>query len=358
MRKTRRRKNAKKRIDRVSIFELEKLKHHALNFGLGVQSTVMVLKVLKGELPAPTCIVFADPMWEVKDSYENLERIKPMIRKSGVPFHIVSAGDIRNDPVDLHRVEMPMFVNSSRYETIEGKMELLIKDTTKAWKKKAKEIEKKQAQQELFVEELLPLDETIHRACTQFGKKVQAGEIKSGWMQMNTSQIGRQCTEKYKIRAVMKMLREDYGATYKNPIGQWLGITTDEFTRMKVSPVKASVLMYPLIDLGMSRDDCIEYCEDEGYPVPAKSACIGCPYHSNKTWNTLTPEQIEDVAEYEESLIQMIASDPKLRYLPYFVNGVRAHRDMRPIDDYPFRNQLLNIAESDSPCSGQAGCFL
>lgn len=356
MRKTRRRKNAKKRIDRVSIFELEKLRHHALNFGLGVQSTVMVLKVLKGELPPPTCIVFADPMWEVADSYENLERIKPMIHKSGIPFHIVSAGDIRNDPVKLGRVEMPMFVNASRYETIEGKMNLLIKDTTKAWKKEKKRREG--LQQDLFEEELLSLEETIHIACTRFGEKVKAGEIKSGWMELNTSQIGRQCTEKYKIRAVMKMLREDYGATHKNPIGQWLGITTDEFTRMKVSPVKASILMYPLIDLGMSRDDCIEYCEQEGFPVPAKSACIGCPYHSNVTWNTLTPEQIEDVAEYEEQMIQMIASHPTLKYLPYFANAVRVHRDMRPIDDYPFRNKLLQIEPGESPCSGQAGCFL
>ena len=351
MRRTRR-KNTKKRIERVSIFEKDKLKHHALNFGLGVQSTALVLKVLNKEIPAPDLIVFADPMWEVGGSYENLERIKPMIDKSGIPFRIVSAGNIRDDGVELERLEIPCFVNASRYETVEGKMKLLIRDVTKAWNKNRK---KEDEHPTLFTQYELSLEETIHRACTEFGENVKAGKIKSGWKEMNTSQIGRQCTEKYKIRAVMKLLREEYGASHTKPIGQWLGITTDEFTRMKISPIKASILMYPLIDLGLSREDCEAYLDEQGYPVPPKSACIGCPYHSNKTWNTLTDEQIEDVAEFEESLIQMIANHPTLKYLPYLINGVRVHRLMRPIDDYPFRNDAPQN-EDDSPCA--SGCFL
>ena len=347
-----RRTNTKKRIERVSIFEKEKLKHHALNFGLGVQSTAMVLKVLKKELPAPDVIVFADPMWEVEGSYKNLERIKPMIDKSGIPFRIVSSGNIRDDGVDLGRLEMPFFVNATRYETVEGKMELLIKDVTKAYKKSRK---KDDEHPTLFTQVELSLDETIHRACTEFGKKVQAGEIKSGWKEMNTSQMGRQCTEKFKIRAVMKMLREDFGASAKKPIGQWLGITTDEFTRMKVSPIKASVLMYPLIDLGLSREDCEDYLDSQGYPVPPKSSCLGCPYHSNTTWNTLTQEEIEDCAEAEEEYIQMIANHPTLKYAPYLINGVRFHRDMRPIEDRAFKNDPTEDS-NDSPCA--SGCFL
>lgn len=351
MRKTRR-KNVKRSNERITIFEKHKLRYHALNFGLGVQSTVMVLMGLNGELPRPDVIVFADPMWEAQKSYENLEHIRPMIEKSGVPFEIVSAGNIREDGIKLHRIEMPFFINSTRYETVEGKMELLIKDTTKAWKKEQKR--KEQLQQDLFAKEQLSLEETIHHACTMFGQKVQAGEIKSGWMDMNTSQIGRQCTAKYKIRAVMDMLREKYGASPKRPIGQWLGITTDEFTRMKTSPVKSSILMYPLIDLGMSRENCIEYCEDHNFPVPVKSACVSCPYHSNTLWNTLSDEQIEESADFEERNIQMIANDPKLKYLPYFSNGVRVHNSMQPIDERPFENKTAE--ETEHPCV--SGCFL
>ena len=346
------RKNTKKRIERLSIFEKDKLKHHALNFGLGVQSTAMVLKVINNELPPPDVIVFADPMWEVEGSYENLERIKPMIKKAGIPFEIVSAGNIREDGIKLHRIEMPFFVNATRYETIEGKMKLLISDTTKAWKK-AKE-RKENLQQEIFAEKQLSLEETIHKACTEFGKKVQAGEITSGWKEMKTSQIGRQCTNKYKIRACMDMLREKYGASHKKPIGQWLGITTDEFTRMTTSPIKASVLMYPLIDLGLSREDCEDYLDEQGFPVPPKSSCTSCPYHSNALWNTLSDGQIEESADFEERNIQMIANDPKLKYLPYFSNGVRVHNSMQPIDERPFENKPTE--ETEHPCV--SGCFL
>lgn len=352
-RKPKARKNAKPRLERVTIWEMEKLEKHSLSFGLGVQSTAMVLKVINGELPRPNLIIFADPMWEDQGSYENLERIKPMIQDSGIPFHIVSAGNIREDGIKKHRLEVPFFVNASRYETIEGKMKLLISDTTKAWRKEHKKAE---VNTELFLEPELNLEDTIHKACTEFGKKVEIGLIKSGWKEMKTSQIGRQCTEKYKIRSVMKLLREQYGASAKTPIGQWLGITTDEWHRMKISRIKASVLMYPLIDLGMSRTDCEEYCEDHDFPIPVKSACLMCPFHSNVLWKTYNDEQINDVADWEEENIQMIASDPKLRHLPYFTNGVRVHNSMQPIDERPFDSTTQE--DKGSPCMGNAGCFL
>ena len=341
----------KRRNDRISIQERHRLKHHVLNFGLGVQSTAMVLMCLKGILPKPTAIIFADPHWEVSGSYENLDRIHPMVAEAGIPFHIVTAGDIREDSLELNRIEMPFFINASRYITIEGKLELLKSDVTKAWRKQQK---LKSEHPSLFDMDM-GLEETLHHACTEFGKKVKAGEIRSGWEAVKTTQIGRQCTEKYKINAVMKFLRKNYGASLKNPIGQWLGITTDEFTRMRTSPVKASVLMYPLIDLGLSREDCETFLNDEGFPIPPKSACIGCPYHSEKTWSTLGTEDLEEVADFEEDMIQMIASNPKLRNLPYLSNGVRVHRSMIPIDELTFSKEP-DSDDSDTPCA--SGCFL
>ena len=32
----------------------------------------------------------------------------------------------------------------------------------------------------------------------------------------------------------------------------------------------------------MSRNDCIEFFKDNNFPVPVKSSCVFCPYHSNK----------------------------------------------------------------------------
>lgn len=345
------RKNRTRRNDRISVFEKDRLHANSLNLGLGVQSTAMTLKVLNKELPRPDAIIFSDPMWEDEGSYENLERIRPMIEGAGIPFHIVSSGNIRENNITTGNAELPYYVNPSRYITIEEKMKLLVSDTRRQWYKDRRNAKR---QGTLFPQK--SLEETIHEACTQFGKKVQAGLIKSGWKEMKTTQISRQCTKLYKIEPVTRFLRENYGADAKTPVGQWLGITVDEWHRMTTSPIKAAVLMYPLIDIGMSREDCELYLEEQGFPVPVKSACVGCPYHSTAGWNNLTDAQIDDVADFEEGVLQMIANDPKLRYYPYFVNGARVHRSMVPIDERPFKKE--SDEDEGSPCMGQAGCFL
>lgn len=339
-------------MKRITIFEMEKLPFHAISWGLGVQSTSMIAKVLAGELPRPDCIIFADPAWEVRGSYECLDFMRPLIEQARIPLHIVSGGDLRDDNINSGRTELPYYVNASRYATIEDKMELLISDTKRQWYKNKK---RAGGTLPLFPEMELGLEDTIHRACTEFGKKVAAGEIESGWIEMKTSQIGRHCTSKYKIQPVLTFLRETYGIGLKKKAGQWLGITTDEFTRMATSRVKASELMYPLIDLRLSRDDCEVYLLEQGIPIPPKSACIGCPYHSDATWKLLDDEQMEDVADFEEEVNQMIANDEGLRNLPYFANGARLHPSMVPIDERPFDR---NEGEGLSPCTGSAGCFL
>ena len=58
--------------------------------------------------------------------------------------------------------------------------------------------------------------------------------ITEGWMEMSVTRLGRQCTEKYKIAPVNKHCRLNYGAHHTTPVGTWLGISTDEWTRMAV----------------------------------------------------------------------------------------------------------------------------
>lgn len=350
-------KRKKRSNARISVFQKHKLPFHTLSWGLGLQSTAMIAKILAKELPRPDCIIFADPKWEVEGSYDTLDYMKPLIDKAGIPLHIVSAGNIREEGITSGRTELPYFVNASRYETIEGKMKLLVSDTRRAWYKAKKQQERGNVQV-LFPEAELSLEETIHHACTEFGKKVRDGVIKSGWMQMDTSQIGRQCTKKYKIQAVMKFLRKNYNVSLKKQTGQWLGITTDEWTRMTTSEIKASVLMYPLIDLGMSRDDCEDYLNEQGLPIPPKSTCKSCPYHSDKTWRELSDADIDDCADFEEGVIQMIANDPILKYLPYFANGARVHPSMVPIGERPFEKETGEVEEDGTPCMGNSGCFL
>ena len=113
-------------------------------------------------------------------------------------------------------------------------------------------------------------------------------------------QTKRQCTDHYKIRPIRKKLRELYGPRAK--FVQWIGISTDEALRMRDSDVSYIENRYPLIEIGFSRADCAEWLKKNGFTVPSKSSCIGCPFHSNKTWLNLNDQERADAIEVDEAI--------------------------------------------------------
>ena len=107
----------------------------------------------------------------------------------------------------------------------------------------------------------------------------------------------RQCTTDYKIAPIRAEVRRLLGLKPRSPVPDttsvemWLGITTDESTRMRMSPDRWIVNHYPLVDAGLTRDDCIQWFS-ERYPgrLLPRSACIGCPYRSPQGWVQLMEE--------------------------------------------------------------------
>ena len=88
-------------------------------------------------------------------------------------------------------------------------------------------------------------------------------------------------------------------------IEMWLGISLDEFTRMNQSTVKFIINRYPLIEQRITRNDCIDYLQAHGLPVPVKSACIGCPYRAASEWIEMrdqSPDEFEDALQFDESV--------------------------------------------------------
>ena len=324
--------------------DIGKYHSHALNVGLGVQSTATALMCMNGDLPKPDCFIFADTQWEREGSYENYERLSPMADEAGIPFHVIKTKNIRQAQLTISRsgTELPYYIDPSRYETVDGLRQLLISDVTKYYHKQ-KKIEK------LFE---VTLDDLLHDALTEFDSKVEAGIITEGYKKMDRSQMGRQCTYNYKILPIQKFLRKHYGAHFKRPMGTWLGISIDEWTRMADSETKAFVNFYPLVDYKISRDDCKEYMEKLGYPVPVRSSCVGCPFSSNDVWREKSDAEIQDASEFEEEVNQAI-QDSELKDRPYYANGVRLHRSMKPISERPFDE---DDGEEESICGG--GCFL
>lgn len=85
----------------------------------------------------------------------------------------------------------------------------------------------------------------------------------------------RSCTYTFKIGVVAKWTKE-HGASVDDPAHVALGISIDEYQRMKTSTIKHQVSDYPLIDRRWSRDDCRKIIADAGLPVPPKSSCYFC----------------------------------------------------------------------------------
>lgn len=113
----------------------------------------------------------------------------------------------------------------------------------------------------------------------------------------------RSCTIEFKIKPVAKYHKK-LGATKDNPGVLGIGISMDEFQRMRSkSSVEWQVLEYPLIDLKLDRSACKQLIADAGLPVPPKSSCWFCPYHTLGSWRQLqanNPALYNKAVELEE----------------------------------------------------------
>lgn len=107
--------------------------------------------------------------------------------------------------------------------------------------------------------------------------------------------LRRQCTREFKIQPIQRRIREWVGLEPGRPgprkrilVEQLFGISLDEAAmRCRTSRVGWIHNAYPLVDLRMTRSDCELWLQRHGYPVPPRSACVYCPYKSNREWREL-----------------------------------------------------------------------
>lgn len=153
----------------------------------------------------------------------------------------------------------------------------------------------------------------------------------------------RQCTKVYKLYPIRRKVREMLGG--KTPRGgceMWVGISRDEAHRMKPSNVQYITNRWPLIERGITRQDCRRQLVGWGIDAP-RSACCGCPFLSDADWvlRRHQPEWDETVA-----LSQRLA-----------LTGQYMHRSLLPLDQIDLRNH----AERGQPdlfgneCEGMCG---
>jgi len=124
--------------------------------------------------------------------------------------------------------------------------------------------------------------------------------------------LRRQCSREYKIRPTRRFLRARAGyhpSKAPNPPAalyeQWIGISLDEANRRKASRVQYITARWPLVELRMTRHDCIRYLENHDLPVPIKSACIGCPFRPASEWLQMretSPDEWHEACEFDNAI--------------------------------------------------------
>jgi len=195
-----------------------------LSLGAGVQSTTLALMIEHGEIPMVDCGIFADTMAEPKKVYEHLDWLE---KKVSFPIHRVFKGNLLEDVINSvnnnTRVSTPPFFTKNKNT---GKKGILL----------------------------------------------------------------RQCTQDYKVIPINKKVRELLGLKKGQKVGKnikvdmLMGISKDEIARTRINKLQYIRNIYPLIEKDMRRYHCLEWIKNHNYPIPPRSACTFCPYHSNIEW--------------------------------------------------------------------------
>ena len=264
-----------------------------ISLGGGVQSSVMALMAAQGLIkPMPDFAVFADTGWEPGGVYRHLEWLEAQLP---FPVRRVQQSNIRDDilagtnSTGQRFSSIPAFVRSPN------------------------------------------------------GKR---GIAK------------RQCTREYKLSPIETELRDFLGLGYRQAVPRdvcvelWIGISRDEIVRMKPSRQRWIQNYWPLIEKEMTRSDCKEWFA-ERYPgrVLPRSACIGCPYHTDAEWAEMKRSD-------QESWADAVFVDAALRTsgrAERFRGEMYLHSSLLPLDEVEFAKPSLQGVLFGDECEGMCG---
>ncbi len=266
-----------------------------LSLGAGTQSTVMALMAEKGfkGMEKPDIAIFADTHWEPPHVYKHLDWLEKQLSYEVIR---VSAGNIRENilngvtPDGNSFLDVPVF--------------LINNDGT-------------------------------------------------------TSVAARQCTNHYKIKPIHKKLREilklepGKRAPKNVQVEMWMGISMDEAHRMKPSRDEWITNKYPLIDMGLTRAQLHKWFEERypGRELP-RSACVGCPFHTNMEWKWLKEND-------SKSFDDAVFIDKAIREIPHVRGTLRGegylHRERKSLDTIDFENVESYDDFMASECEGLCG---
>jgi hypothetical protein len=251
-----------------------------LSFGAGVQSSALARMAVIGEIDPIDHVIFADTGDEPADVYRNVEWWQNRFAAEGIPVHVVSGGRA---------------ISAHVREALDGRRSGI------------------------------PIP--------AFTKNFDG----------NAGMIRRQCTSAYKVKPILRLIRQLAGLANTRHthitdhlVTQLLGISWDEPQRMRTPAYSWMRNEYPLIDKRLTRWDCIAaIAADDQFPNPARSACWHCPYHTDAEWRELRDTDsgaFRNACELDDAL-RSVANDSDLHKSAYL------HRSLKPLSEVDFDNE-------------------
>jgi len=104
-------------------------------------------------------------------------------------------------------------------------------------------------------------------------------------------QIRTMCNGQWKVRLIKSYLR----SRGVKKATSWIGISTDEAHRQRVPRDQWATNRYPLLELGLSRYQCLYLVRSLGWPDPERSSCIMCPQHPAEEWEEMAAKHPDDL---------------------------------------------------------------
>lgn len=252
--------------------------------------------MIHGEIEKADHVIFADTGWEPAAVYQHLSNLEKMMEEHSIPFHKVSRGNIREDSLipDQRSAALPFHMSNA--------------DGSKGM-------------------------------------------------------IRRQCTAHYKIEPLLKKQRELVGLAPRQRSKEHLattiiGISWDETQRMRDAAFPWLRNEYPLVDMRITREMCLEWCEKHGFALPPRSACIGCPFKRDNEWRLLKetmPNEWEDAVAFDKAIRHPETRKRIMRSTPYL------HSSRIPLDEVDLRTEdekgilRLFAEEFGQECEGMCG---
>ena len=151
--------------------------------------------------------------------------------------------------------------------------------------------------------------------------------------------LPKYCSNEWKSRPVRRFIRNQELTSGEI----WIGFSSDEVNRMRGNDLRQKwTHTYPLIDLRMTRGDCVKLVEDMGWGIPPRSACWMCPYRNDQEWLMIKGTEDFDKAVALEKELQK--SDPDVFF----------HNSCEPLTEVNFNENQTDLF--GKPCTSGM-CF-